>query len=173
MTTDKTNNTGQDDLSHIVKVVMDRRNHLTIRILQAFAIAGIKDVPSLLLLDQQEIENLYIVNADGIEEKLATNFAFVLTSFCVFVSELAENGTKMPVWQDLTSSMFERFRIKLCDKLACTTMPTWQDLTRLMFERFRIEQSDKPACNTSSSHIAPRSEPHCKYVSFNNDYYYG
>jgi hypothetical protein len=126
------NNTGQDDLCHIVKVVMNRSDQRTIRILQAFAIAGIKDVPGLLLLDQQEIENLYLVNADGIEEKLATGVTYVLTSFCVFVSELAVNGTKMPVWQDLTY---------------------------LMFKRFRIEQSDKLACNTSSSHIAPRSEP--------------
>ena len=126
------NNMGQDDLSHIVKVVMNRNDQRTISILQALAIAGIRDVPSLLLLDQQEIKNLYLVNTDGIEEKLATGVTFVLASFCVFVSKLAENGTKMPVWQDLT---------------------------RLMFERFRIEQSGKLACNTSSTRIAPRSEP--------------
>ena len=80
-------NTGQDDLSHNAKVVMKRVDHWALRIFQAFINASIKDIPSLLLLDQQEIENLYHVNKKGMKETLRLGNTNVLKRFCEIVSK--------------------------------------------------------------------------------------
>jgi hypothetical protein len=106
-----TNNTGRDDLRLIVEVVIKRGGKRDINILQTFANASINDVPSLLLLGQQEIDNLYHVKGERIKENLPLADTIVLVRFYVFASKLADNHTKKPAWQELTYSLFQQSRI--------------------------------------------------------------
>ena len=100
--------TGRDDLNHIVRVVLNRSDIRATEILQAFDNAGINDAPSLLHLDIPDIENFYLVNAEGIQEKLKLGSISVLLHFFVLANNLTGNSNKTPIWQELTYLMYKQ-----------------------------------------------------------------
>ena len=102
--------TGCDDLSYIVRVILNMPACLATEILQALDNAGINNVPSLLLPDKQEINNLYLylVNAEGIKEKLTCGHTCGIKTLCAFAHSIAKTKG-LPICRKLKHSMIEQF----------------------------------------------------------------
>jgi hypothetical protein len=110
--------TGCDNLSYIVRVVLNMPTCLATEILQALDNAGINNVPSFLLLDKQEINNLYLylVNAEGIKEKSTCSHTCGIKTLCAFAHNLAKIKG-LHICRKLKHSMIEQFMV---DQLVAT-----------------------------------------------------